>query len=59
MSRRPLKIVPPTLLPRPDERTRAALLALRALYRDRLDQRGLDSGDGTSVDRGPSNQEDR
>jgi hypothetical protein len=52
-----LRIAPPRLLPRPQKRSEAAVFALRALYRDHLDQRGLDSTPGTSVDRGSSDEE--
>jgi hypothetical protein len=52
-----LRVAAPTFLARPDEQTQAALLALRTLYRDHLDQRGLDSAPGTSVDPGSSDEE--
>ena len=54
---KPLRVAPASLRDRPAEQTQAALLALRALYRDHLDQRGLDSSGGTSVDRGSSDEE--
>jgi hypothetical protein len=56
---KPLRVAPPSFRDRPAEQTRAALLALRALYRDHLDQRRLDSNGGTSVDRRSSDEKER
>jgi hypothetical protein len=46
--RAPLGVRPPSFVPTEPERREQALVALRALYRDRLES--LDSGAETSVD---------
>jgi hypothetical protein len=58
MSEKRLTVAPPTYLERPPERSKAALLALRALFREHLDTRGLDSSPAASVDQRSSDEEE-
>jgi len=52
-----LKVAPAAFVPRPEAQTDAALLALRTLFRDHLDTRGLDSSARRSVDYGANDEE--